>query len=65
MTPQQLVATLIIVATIVGVAVGRYPWLRMNRATIALTGATALIAIGAIPLEDAYASLDLDTLTLL
>jgi hypothetical protein len=37
----------------------------MNRATIALTGATALIVIGAIPLEDAYHSLDLDTLTLL
>ena len=65
MTPLQLVASLIIVATIVGVAVGRYPWLRMNRATIALTGATALIAIGAVSLEEAYASLDLDTLTLL
>ncbi len=65
MTPLQLVASLIIVATIIGVAVGRYPWLRMNRATIALTGATALIAIGAVSLEEAYASLDLDTLTLL
>lgn len=65
MTALQAIAAVIIVATIVGVAVGRYPWLRMNRATIALTGATALIAIGAISLEDAYASLDLDTLTLL
>lgn len=54
-----------IIATIIGVAVGRYPFLRMNRATIALTGATALIALGALTLEEAYAALDLDTLTLL
>src|SRR5687768_7410548 len=55
----------IIVATIIGVAVGRYPFLRMNRATIALTGATALIVLGALTLDEAYAALDLDTLTLL
>jgi Na+/H+ antiporter NhaD/arsenite permease-like protein len=55
----------IIVATIIGVAVGRYPFLRMNRATIALTGATALTVLGALTLEEAYAALDLDTLTLL
>jgi Na+/H+ antiporter NhaD/arsenite permease-like protein len=55
----------LIVATIVGVAVGRYPFLRMNRATIALTGATALIVLGALTLEEAYDALDLDTLTLL
>jgi Na+/H+ antiporter NhaD/arsenite permease-like protein len=55
----------IIVATLIGVAVGRYPFLRMNRATIALTGATALIVLGALTLEEAYAALDLDTLTLL
>jgi Na+/H+ antiporter NhaD/arsenite permease-like protein len=65
MTPLQIGAAIIIVATIVGVAVGRYPWLRMNRATIALTGATGLIVIGAISLEGAYASLDMDTLMLL
>jgi Na+/H+ antiporter NhaD/arsenite permease-like protein len=60
-----IVALLIIVITIMGVAVGRYPWLHMNRATIALVGATSLIGIGAIPLERAYAALDLDTLVLL
>jgi Na+/H+ antiporter NhaD/arsenite permease-like protein len=56
---------LLIVVTIIGVAVGRYPFLRMNRATIALTGATLLIVLGAISLEEAYAALDLNTLTLL
>jgi len=55
----------VIVATITGVAVGRYPGLRMNRATIAMTGATALLVLGALTLAQAYAALDLDTLTLL
>ncbi len=58
-------ALTIIVITIIGVAIGRYPVLRMNRATIALSGATLLIMIGAISLDEAYAALDLNTLTLL
>ena len=36
-----------------------------RRATIALVGATILILLGAIPLQRAYAALDLNTLTLL
>src|ERR1044072_1949601 len=55
----------VVVATLVGVAVGRYPWLRMNRATIALVGATLLVAMGVLPLRDAFAAVDLDTLALL
>jgi di/tricarboxylate transporter len=39
--------------------------LRMNRATIALVGSTILIIVGAIPLEKAYAAIDLDTIILL
>lgn len=65
MTAQQVVAGCVVALTIIGVAAGRYPLLRMNRATIALVGATALVALGAISLEEAYASLDLDTLVLL
>ncbi len=65
MTLLQWLAAAAVFVTLVGVAVGRYPWLNMNRATIALVGATVLIALGAISLEDAYASLDLNTLTLL
>ncbi len=60
-----LLTLLVIVVTLIGVAVGRYPWLRMNRATIALVGATILVAIGAISLEEAYAAIDMDTITLL
>src|SRR5262245_23438649 len=66
--PRELIfwpALALIVLTIIGVALGRYPWLRMNRATIALTGATFLIVIGAISLDQAYGALDLDPLTLL
>jgi Na+/H+ antiporter NhaD/arsenite permease-like protein len=58
-------ALAVVVVTIAGVAVGRYPFMRMNRATIALTGATILIVLGALSLEQAYATLDLNTLTLL
>lgn len=61
----NILALLIIVLTLVGVAIGRYPWLRMNRATIALVGATGLILIGAISLDEAYAALDMNTIVLL
>jgi len=61
----RILSLAVVVVTILGVAVGRYPFLRMNRATIALTGATLLMLLGAISLEQAYAALDLDTLTLL
>ncbi|MBN1426254.1 anion transporter [Candidatus Fermentibacteria bacterium] len=50
---------------LLGVAMGRFPWLRMNRATIALVGAVVLVLMGAISLEEAFDSLDLSTLVLL
>lgn len=56
---------LVIGIILIGVAIGRYPWLRMNRATIAFCGATLLIVIGAISLEQAYAAIDLNTIALL
>ncbi|HEV8630026.1 MAG TPA: SLC13 family permease, partial [Thermoanaerobaculia bacterium] len=61
---QQVAGLIVVVATLVGVAVGRYPWLRMNRATIALVGATLLVALGVLPLGAAFAAVDLDTLAL-
>lgn len=65
MNVSQLAAAAIVVLTLMGVAIGRWPLLRMNRATIALVGATALIAIGAIPLEAAYRAVDGNTIVLL
>jgi Na+/H+ antiporter NhaD/arsenite permease-like protein len=65
MTFSGWAALAAITITLFGVAVGRYPWLRMNRATIALVGAVALVILGAITLDQAYAALDLNTLALL
>lgn len=61
----QAVTATIVVITLVGVAIGRWPWLKMNRATIALVGATALIALGVIPLEQAFRAIDWNTIVLL
>lgn len=65
MSGLQAATTVIVVVTLVGVAIGRWPWLRMNRATIALVGATALIALGVIPLEQAFHAIDWNTIVLL
>ncbi|MDD3178914.1 MAG: anion transporter [Opitutaceae bacterium] len=55
----------IIVVTLIGVAVGRYPWLHMNRATIALVGAILLVALGVPTLDQAYHAVDWNTILLL
>lgn len=65
MAVQPLLAGAIIIVTLVGVAIGRWPWLRMNRATIALVGATFLVALGVLSLEQAYAAIDWNTILLL
>lgn len=49
----------------VAVAIGQIPGLRMNRATIALVGAAALIAIGSLNEDEAFAALDIGTILLL
>lgn len=56
---------LIILWTLIGVAIGRYPYFQMNRAVIALVGATLLVLLGALSLEQAYAAVDGDILLLL
>jgi Na+/H+ antiporter NhaD/arsenite permease-like protein len=65
MTGLQLFTMVVATVTLVGVAIGRWPGLRMNRATIALVGATVLIASGVIPLEAAYRAIDWNTIVLL
>lgn len=64
-TFQSVAAAVVIVVTLVGVAIGRYPTLNMNRATIALVGATFLVALGAISLDEAYLAVDWNTIVLL
>ncbi len=59
-----LTATIFII-TYAGVALGRIPGLRLDRAGIALTGAALMMAVGAITPEEAYRAIDLETLALL
>jgi len=62
---MKILTLIIIIMSLSGIAIGRYPGLRMNRATISLVGATLLVVIGSITLQQAYASIDFDTITLL
>ena len=55
----------IFVITYTGVALGRIPGLRLDRAGIALTGAALMMAVGAITPQEAYGAIDFDTLALL
>ena len=54
-----------IILSLVGIAAGRLPFLRMNRASIAIGFASILIALGAISLEDSFEAVDPGTLLLL
>jgi Na+/H+ antiporter NhaD/arsenite permease-like protein len=55
----------IFVLTYAGVALGRIPGLRLDRAGFALTGAAMTMAVGALTPREAYQAIDLDTLALL
>ncbi len=62
---MHILALPLIVVTYFGVAIGEFPRLKMNRATIAFVGAVALVAMDILPLNAALQSLDVDTLLLL
>ena len=60
-----LAAGAIFMASYLALAIGKIPGLAIDRAGVALVGACLMVASGALPLEDAYKAVDLDTLTLL
>src|ERR1700738_90384 len=62
---QSVAAAAIFASSYLALAVGRVPGLAIDRAGVALVGACLMVASGALPLEDAYKAVDLDTLTLL
>jgi Na+/H+ antiporter NhaD/arsenite permease-like protein len=62
---DRLAAAAIFVCSYAGLAIGKIPGLRIDRAGVALVGACLMVAAGALPLEDAYKAIDLDTITLL
>jgi Na+/H+ antiporter NhaD/arsenite permease-like protein len=51
--------------TYLGLALGRIPWLRMDRAGIALVGAALMIVTGILPLPEAVRSVDYEAIVLL
>jgi len=65
MTNFEILILGIIFLSIVGIAIGSYPSFRMNRSTIALVGATALIIIGALTIDEAFRAIDINTIILL
>jgi Na+/H+ antiporter NhaD/arsenite permease-like protein len=62
---DRLAAAVIFAASYVALAIGRVPGLAIDRAGVALVGASLMVGSGALPLDDAYKAVDLDTLTLL
>ena len=62
---RGIAAGIIFVGSYLALAIGRIPGLNIDRAGIALVGAGLMVMSGALPLADAYAAIDLDTITLL
>ncbi len=51
--------------TYFGLALGRFPWLRTDRAGIALVGAAGVLACGLLSFADAVKAIDFETIALL
>lgn len=62
---QHLTQYVILGLSYLGLGLGYLPGLRMNRATIALVGSAFLVALGALPLEEAWQSIDATTIVFL
>lgn len=62
---KEVLVDLVILVALVGIAAGRLPRLRMNRASMALGFAALLVALGAIGIEEALAAVDVGTIVLL
>jgi Na+/H+ antiporter NhaD/arsenite permease-like protein len=62
---RSLAAVAIFIGSYLALAVGRIPGLGIDRAGIALVGASLMVASGALTLEEAYTAVNFDTITLL
>ncbi|MFN4070463.1 MAG: SLC13 family permease [Thermus caldifontis] len=56
---------LVLLLTYLGLALGGLPGYRMNRAGVALVGASLLVLLGVLDLEEAWGAMDAQTLTFL
>ena len=62
---HTLIISAVCLAVYVGMAVGRLPWLSVDRTGIALLGVIVLLASGQATLDDLGASIDMSTIALL
>lgn len=61
----HVAAIIVFAATYVVIALGEAPGLRLDRAGAALLGASLMVGLGVLPLDEAYRAIDFDTITLL
>ncbi|HJY51128.1 MAG TPA: SLC13 family permease [Stellaceae bacterium] len=61
----EAAAIAIFAITYLVVAIGRLPGFRLDRAGAALVGASLMVAVGGLPLEEAPKAIDFDTIILL
>lgn len=61
----MLAATLIFIGTYLVIAIGRLPGFRVDRTGAAIIGASLMIGANVLTFEEAYASIDYDTIILL
>ncbi len=61
----SLAAAVVFAASYFALALGKIPFLAIDRAGVALVGACLMVVAGALPLQEAYRAVDLDTITLL
>jgi len=64
-TPETTAVTAIFAATYLVLAIGKLPYYRLDRAGGALLGASLMVGVGALTLDDAYRAIDFDAITLL
>ncbi|WP_243029945.1 SLC13 family permease [Thermus altitudinis] len=62
---REGLSLLVLLLTYLGLALGGLPGYRMNRAGVALVGASFLVLLGTLDLEEAWEALDAKTLTFL
>ena len=64
-TARHLAALCIFIASYVALAIGKVPGLSIDRAGVALVGASLMVASGVMSLDDAWRAVDMGTITLL
>ena len=60
-----MLATLIFLLTYLVIAIGRFPGFRVDRTGAAIIGASLMVGINALTLDDAYRAINFDTIILL